>query len=69
MDGTADVTVGARVFGLLTTVEGDFFCTYVVEETSRGCGAMFRNPGGTFEKKNEYLAIRTWASWEFSVVK
>ena len=69
MDGVANVMVGAQMLRTLTTVEGDFFCRYVVEETSRGCSYVFRNPGGTFEKKNEYLFISPWNSFEFSVVK
>jgi len=68
MDGTADVTVGAPMaYPFFTTVEGDFFCGWALN-VGRGCGAVFRNPGGTPEKKNEYLFIRPWNSFEFSVV-
>jgi adenylate cyclase len=68
MDGTADVTVGAPLaYKFYTTVEGDFFCNWSLN-VGRGCGAVFRNPGGTPEKKNEYLFIRPWNSFEFSVV-
>ena len=69
MDGTADVTVGAPMaYRFYTTVEGDFFCNWSLN-VGRGCGAVFRNPAGTPEKKNEYLFIRPWNSFEFSVVK
>jgi adenylate cyclase len=68
MDGTADVTVGAQAFRFVTTVEGGFFCGWAAN-AGRGCAAMFRNPGGTREKRNEYLFIRPWNSFEFSVVK
>ena len=68
MDGTADVTIGPEAFKSVTTVEGDFFCSWS-QSNSRGCGAMFRNPGGTFEMRNEYLQFRPWNSFEFSVVK
>jgi len=68
MDGTANVTVGAPLaYPFSTTVEGDFFCNWSLN-VGRGCGAVFRNPGGTPEKKNEYLFIRPWNSFEFSVV-
>ena len=69
MDGTADVTVGAPMaYRFYTTVEGDFFCNWSLN-VGRGCGAVFRNPAGTPEKKNKYLFIRPWNSFEFSVVK
>ena len=68
MDGTADMTVGTEASRLVTTVEGDFFCSWS-QPNGRGCGAMFRNPGGTLEKRNEYLSFRPWDSFEFSVVK
>jgi TolB-like protein/class 3 adenylate cyclase len=68
MDGTADVTVGTPMgYPFSTTVEGDFFCNWSLN-VGRGCGAMFRNPGGTREQRNEYLFIRPWNSFEFSVV-
>ncbi|MBA4098775.1 MAG: guanylate cyclase [Rhodospirillum sp.] len=68
MDGTADVTVGTLAFKLVTTIEGDFFCNWS-PSGGRGCGAVFRNPGGTRAERNEYLFIRPWNSFEFSVVK
>jgi adenylate cyclase len=67
MDGTADVTVGTLAFKFITTVEGDFFCSWN-SYGGRGCAAVFRNPGGTRENRNEYLQIRPWNSFEFSVV-
>ena len=35
----------------------------------RGCAAIFRNPGGTFENRNEYLMVRHWVRFEFSNTK
>ena len=67
MDGTANVTVGTEARTYVTTIEGDFFCSWF--QNDRGCGAMFRNPGGTLENRNEYLLFRPWNSFEFSVVK
>lgn len=67
MDGTADVTVGTAAFKMVTTIEGDFFCNWSAN-SGRGCGAVFRNPGGTREERSEYLFIRPWNSFEFSVV-
>jgi adenylate cyclase len=66
MDGTADVTVGTETLRLTTTIEGNFFCSW--SQHGRGCSAVFRNPGGTRENRNEYLSIRPWNSFEFSVV-
>ena len=68
MDGTAEVTVGTQAFKFVTTVEGDFFCSWS-PSGGRGCGAVFRNPGGTRENRNEYLIIRAWNSFEFSVME
>jgi TolB-like protein/class 3 adenylate cyclase len=68
MDGTADTTVGTEALRFVTTIEGDFFCAWS-QRIGRGCGAMFRNPGGTLENRNEYLFFRPWNSFEFSVVK
>jgi adenylate cyclase len=68
MDGTADVTVGApQPYKFSTTIEGDFFCSWS-PNGGRGCAAVFRNPGGTREKRNEYLSFFPWGSFEFSVV-
>jgi adenylate cyclase len=66
MDGTADVTVGTESLKFVTTIEGNFFCSWSLN--GRGCGAVFRSPGGTRENRNEYLQIRPWNSFEFSVV-
>ena len=68
MDGTADVTVGApQPDKFSTTVEGDVFCSWS-PNGGRGCAAVFRNSGGTREKRNEYLSLFPWTSFEFSVV-
>jgi adenylate cyclase len=66
-DGTADVTVGATALKMIASIEQDFFCNWATN-AGRGCGAVFRNPGGTREQRNEYLFIRPWNSFEFSVV-
>ena len=68
MDGTADTTFGTEPLRNVTTVEGDFLCSWS-QTYGRGCGAMFRNPGGTLENRNEYLWFRPGNSFEFSVVK
>ena len=68
MDGTADVMVGSDSWKMTTSIEGNYWCNWSVTGW-RGCGAVFRNPGGTREKRNEYLFIRPWNSFEFSVVK
>jgi adenylate cyclase len=65
-DGTASVSVGSAKFDMITSIEGDYLCNWT-RTGSRGCGAMFRNPDGTREKRTEYLFIRPWNSFEFSV--
>ena len=68
IDGTSDVVVGTDSFDMVTSIEGDYLCSWAPTGW-RGCGAVFRNPGGTLEKRNEYLYLRPWNSFEFSVVK
>jgi adenylate cyclase len=67
-DGTAEVVVGSQSLKMVTSIEGNYWCSWA-PDTWRGCGAVFRNPDGTLEKRNEYLYIRPWNSLEFSVVK
>jgi TolB-like protein/class 3 adenylate cyclase len=67
-DGTADVVVGSEELEMITSVEGNYWCSWSPTGW-RGCGAVFRNPTGTREKRNEYLYIRPWNSFDFSVVK
>jgi hypothetical protein len=35
----------------------------------RACRAVFHNPSGTFEQKNEYIYFRHADRFEFSVVR
>jgi adenylate cyclase len=67
IDGTGDMTVGTEASRRVTIVEGDFLCGWS-QPNGRACGAMFRNPDGTLEMRNEYLSFFPWGSFEFSVV-
>jgi TolB-like protein/class 3 adenylate cyclase len=68
MDGTFYAHVGSwRAIGE-SWIEGDALC-FNFPDSYRGCGAFFRNPGGTFEKRNEYLMVRQWVRFEFSITK
>jgi TolB-like protein/class 3 adenylate cyclase len=67
-DGSTSVTVGSlSEKGMVWTQAGVFCLAFPKDLTS--CGAIFRNPSGSFEQKNEYLAVRRWNRFEFSVVK
>jgi TolB-like protein/class 3 adenylate cyclase len=67
-DGVTKVKVGSWSDSGTTTVESDFLCS-AFPTSFRGCGAIFRNPTGTAEKRNEYLLVRPFNSFEFSAVK
>jgi len=68
LDGTGRATFGDRSDRAEAKVEGDTMCTYFPTRF-RLCDAIFRNPAGSFEKKNEYLLVGPWSRFEFSVVK
>ena len=67
-DGTTHITVGDWSDTGKTTIEGNLLCIYYPSE-ARFCTSIFRNPGGTFAHKNEYLLTTPWDRFEFSVVK
>jgi adenylate cyclase len=50
-----------------TWIEGDTMCFSLSAEL-RTCAVVYRNPAGSFEKKNEYLFYQPWQIFEFSVV-
>lgn len=67
-DGSYRATLGARSVTGVSWFEGDVMCN-ANQLSPRGCRAVFRNPAGTFEAKNEYLIFRHRDRFEFSVVK
>jgi tetratricopeptide (TPR) repeat protein len=67
-DGSTTVTIGSWVRqGMRWTQAGCMCASYPKSLTS--CAAIYRNPSGTFERKNEYLYIGARVRVEFSVVK
>jgi adenylate cyclase len=67
-DGTTHITVGDWSDTGTSTIEGNLLCIYYPSEF-RFCASIFRNPGGIFAEKNEYLLFTQWDRFEFSVVK
>ena len=67
-DGTTRITVGDWSDTGKSTIEGNLLCIFYPSE-ARFCAVIFRNPGGTFAQKNEYLLATHWNRFEFSVVK
>lgn len=65
--GSYHATVGAKSFEGVSRIEGDVLCTSN-RTGPRACRAVFRNPAGTFEAKNEYLYFQDADRFEFSVV-
>ena len=68
IDGTADVTVGKNAYSTVTTVEGDFLCSWS-QRGGRNCGAVFRNPDAVATARNEYIWILPLSTFEFSVLR
>ena len=68
-DGTFVGKIGDWETGVgKTWIEGDSWCFAFAKE-GRVCGVYFRNPDGSFEKKNEYFFHQPWSSFEFSITK
>ena len=59
---------GAWVGKETTWVQGNFLCDAFMS-TGTTCGAVFRNPTGTPEGKNEYSAVFSIDRFEFSILK
>jgi hypothetical protein len=64
-DGTFYAHVGEWRATGTSWIEGDTLC-YDFPDTFRQCGAFLHNPGGTFEKRNEYLFVSPRNRFEFS---
>jgi TolB-like protein/class 3 adenylate cyclase len=67
-DGSISVTIGTWSSTGTSWAQGNFMCNAYLKNLTV-CGAVFRNPLGTFEQKNEYLSIYRENRFEFSVVK
>jgi adenylate cyclase len=69
-DGAAHVTVGSSVsLAGVSRMEGDLLCSMWDTEVELTCATIFRNPGGTPEKQNEYVFVNPSNQLEFSPVK
>jgi hypothetical protein len=68
-DGTANASIGSWSSSGVSEVEGDFLCTPWENDITKGCVAIVRNPGGSREKRNEYVVVTWQRRLEFSVVK
>ena len=67
-DGSISVTIGSWSNTGKSWAQGDFICNaYPKDLTS--CGAVFRNPSGTFDRDDEYVAVYRVNRFAFSVVK
>ncbi len=69
-EGVARVSVGSSssLTGI-SRIEGDLMCSLWDTEVGGTCAAIFRNPGGTPEKQNEYVFATPYDHLEFSLVK
>jgi tetratricopeptide (TPR) repeat protein len=67
LDGAAKMSIGSWSPSGVSQIVGDFLCTLWSMDTN--CVAIFRNPGGTRERQNEYVLVADQARLEFSVVK
>jgi adenylate cyclase len=67
-EGAMSVTNGPWSDHGFSRIEGDMICSWV---TTRGryCSAIYRNPTGKFETKNEYFWVNHFNRYEFSIVK
>jgi tetratricopeptide (TPR) repeat protein len=67
-DGSYRAMVWDKTFKGVTWLEGDIMC--IASKTRPiACRAVYRNPAGSFDQKNEYLYFRDIDRFEFSVVK
>jgi hypothetical protein len=67
-DGSAGITIDASTVHGVSKIEGDAICTWARGE-GRWCQAVFRNPGGTVENRNQYNLVSHWSLFQFSVMK
>ncbi len=65
-NGSINVTIGSRNRQGMSWTQTGFLCVAYPKYLT-DCGAIFRNPTGSFEDNNEYLFILRGGSFEFSV--
>ena len=69
LDGVAKLTIGSRSTSGTSEVEDNLLCTLWDDDIGKVCVAILRNPGGVYEKQNEYILVASLVSFEFSVMK
>ena len=67
-NGSVNVTLGSENRQGTSWTQAGFLCVAYPKYLT-DCGAIYRNPTGSFEHKNEYLFILRGGRLEFSVVK
>jgi adenylate cyclase len=67
-DGSTSVTVGSWSNKGRRWTQAGVVCN-AFPKALTNCSAIFRNPLGTFEQRNEYLSVHHSSRFEFSVVK
>jgi adenylate cyclase len=69
-DGVGQVSIGSSFSSAgISRIEGNLMCTLLDANVNVICAAIFRNPGGTPEKQNEYDIVNPNNHLEFSRVK
>jgi TolB-like protein/tetratricopeptide (TPR) repeat protein len=69
-DGIAHISIGTSYSSDgVSRIDGNYVCTLFEVESDVQCAAIFRNPGGTPERQNEYVWATPWIHVFFSRVK
>lgn len=66
-DGSIVTSIGSSRNEGTAWVQADTRCAAYPKDLTN-CGALFRNPSGTLEQRNEYFLIQYYSRFEFSVV-
>jgi tetratricopeptide (TPR) repeat protein len=55
----------------MSRIEGDLLCTQFQKSLwgLEYCSAVFRNPGGTYDRKDEYLMVNDWGFSSWSIAR
>ena len=67
-DGSISVTIGSWSNTGKSWVQGDFLCNAYPRDLTT-CGAVFRNPSGTFDRNDEYFAVYRTSRIAFSIIE
>jgi TolB-like protein/class 3 adenylate cyclase len=68
-DGPSKLTIGSRSTTGTSVLEQGLLCTTWDDDIVKTCVAILRNPGGVYEKQNEYVVVAPLGRFEFSVMK